>query len=91
MLQTASDIAQNVGSIRKGTIKKVLLAAERVFGRRGFAGSTIAEIVRQAGLPKANLHYYFGTKDRLYQAVREGIIRCLITSHIIPTRLEVDT
>ena len=29
---------------------------------------------RAAGLPKANLHYYFGTKERLYRAVLEGIL-----------------
>ncbi len=35
----------------------------------------MADIAAEAGLPKANLHYYFGTKDRLYRAVLEDIIR----------------
>jgi TetR/AcrR family transcriptional regulator len=35
----------------------------------------MAEIAQEAALPKANLHYYFGTKDRLYRAVLEDIIR----------------
>ena len=34
----------------------------------------MAEIAAEAGLPKANLHYYFGTKERLYRAVLEGIL-----------------
>ncbi len=32
-------------------------------------------IAAEAGLPKANLHYYFGTKERLYAAVLEDIVR----------------
>ena len=34
----------------------------------------MAEIAAEAGLPKANLHYYFGTKERLYRAVLERIL-----------------
>jgi len=66
--------AQNTGTIRREATTAILRAAERVFGRRGLAGGTMGEIAVEAGLPKANLHYYFGTKDRLYQAVLEGIV-----------------
>ncbi|MEQ1519460.1 MAG: TetR/AcrR family transcriptional regulator, partial [Usitatibacteraceae bacterium] len=47
----------------------ILLAAEAVFARAGFAGATMAEIATAANLPKANLHYYFRTKAALYRAV----------------------
>ena len=40
-----------------------------MFARAGFIGATIAQIADEAGLPKANLHYYFGSKQALYQAV----------------------
>jgi TetR/AcrR family transcriptional regulator len=40
-----------------------------VFARAGFNGATMAEIAELAGLPKANLHYYFGSKEDLYRAV----------------------
>jgi TetR/AcrR family transcriptional regulator len=65
---------QKIGSIRRGAMQAILHAAECVFARHGLAGSTMAEIAQEAGLPKANLHYYFGTKDRLYQTVLEGIV-----------------
>ncbi len=59
---------------RKGQIRQVnealiLSAGERVFARAGFNGATVAEIADAAGLPKANLHYYFGSKHELYRAV----------------------
>ena len=74
MLSIEPKTDHKVGAIRRGATETILHAAERVFARHGLAGSTMAEIAQEAGLPKANLHYYFGTKDRLYQAVLEGII-----------------
>ena len=47
----------------------ILLAAERVFARTGFSGATTAAIAEAAGLPKANLHYHFGSKQELYREV----------------------
>ncbi len=61
-------------TIRQASTAQILAAAERVFAARGFHGATMAQIAREAGLPKANLHYYFGTKERLYRAVLEGIL-----------------
>ena len=55
--------------IRHAAEADILLAAEAVFARAGFSGATMAEIAEQAGLPKANLHYYFRTKAALYRAV----------------------
>ena len=67
--------ATGPGAARRDSTASILAAAERVFARRGFDGARMAEIAAEAGLPKANLHYYFGTKERLYRAVLEGIIR----------------
>ena len=47
----------------------LLEAAERVFARAGFVGATTAAIAEAAGLPKANLHYHFGSKQALYREV----------------------
>jgi TetR/AcrR family transcriptional regulator len=59
---------------RRDSTAAILAAAERVFSRGGFAAARMAEIAAEAGLPKANLHYYFGTKERLYRAVLERIL-----------------
>ncbi len=55
--------------IRQAAQDDILSAAESVFARVGFSGATMAEIAERAGLPKANLHYYFSTKAALYRAV----------------------
>ncbi len=55
--------------IRQANEARILGAAEKVFARAGFSGTTMAAIADEAGLPKANLHYYFGSKLELYRAV----------------------
>ncbi len=62
------------GNIREANVARLLEAAETVFAERGFAGATTAAIARLANLPKANLHYYFRTKDALYRAVLENVL-----------------
>jgi len=60
--------------IGRENLARILTAAERVFAETGFGGATMAEIAARAGLPKANLHYYFGTKEELYRAVLDDIL-----------------
>jgi len=57
------------GQIRQANEAVILTAAERVFAGAGFSGATMAAIAEASGLPKANLHYYFGSKQALYRAV----------------------
>jgi TetR/AcrR family transcriptional regulator len=58
-----------MGRKRRENETRILAAAETVFAERGFAAATTASIARMAGLPKANLHYYFRTKEALYARV----------------------
>lgn len=60
--------------IRRENRRRILDAAEHVFAESGFAGARMSEIAQRAGLPKANLHYYFGTKEELYRAVLDAIL-----------------
>jgi TetR/AcrR family transcriptional regulator len=57
----------------------IIAAAERVFAGAGFGGATMAAIAMAAGLPKPNLHYYFGSKRALYRAVLERTLREWLT------------
>ncbi len=68
------DSLPETGTARRDSTAAILAAAERVFARGGFDGARMNEIATEAGLPKANLHYYFGTKERLYRAVLEAIL-----------------
>ncbi len=62
------------GIARRETKAAILAAAAAVFAKGGFAAARMADIAVAAGLPKANLHYYFRTKDILYRAVLEDIV-----------------
>ena len=59
--------------IRQQNERLILDAAERVFAEAGFGGATMQLIADMAGLPKANLHYYFPTKEDLYRRVVQNI------------------
>ena len=61
-------------TIREENERALLEAAEWIFAEHGFAGATTAAIARRAGVPKANLHYYFATKEALYRAVVERVL-----------------
>ncbi len=52
----------------------ILQQAEAVFAQAGLAGATMAALAAATGLPRANLHYHFGTKERLYAQVLENIL-----------------
>lgn len=70
------------GLIRQTNEALILSAAERVFARAGFGGATMAAIAAASGLPKANLHYYFGSKEVLYRAVLARILNdWLVPTH----------
>lgn len=47
----------------------ILDAAKKVFLDNGFDGTTMQQISTEAGINKALLHYYFRSKDRLFEAV----------------------
>jgi TetR/AcrR family transcriptional regulator len=61
-------------SIRAENQRAIVEAAEAVFAEAGFKGATTAAIAAKAGVPKANLHYYFSTKEDLYRAVVERVL-----------------
>jgi TetR/AcrR family transcriptional regulator len=62
------------GAIRATNEEQILHAAEAVFAERGFTGATTSAIAERASLPKANVHYYFRTKEILYRAVLADIL-----------------
>jgi len=61
--------------IRQEREALILTAAEKVFAEAGFGGATMQLIADMAGLPKANLHYYFPTKEALYRQVVQQIFQ----------------
>ena len=51
------------------TESRILQAAEREFFEKGYAGARTASIAEAAGVTHAMLHYYFRTKDKLFERI----------------------
>ena len=65
---------KKTGKIREKNSQIILQAAEKEFVKHGFKGTSMQVIADAADLPKANVLYYFKTKQTLYAAVLEDII-----------------
>src|SRR5207253_1300527 len=82
MRQEALDKAREDPS---GTPARILDAAEDVFAEQGYGAASTREMARRAGVPFGALHYHWGSKKQLWEAVfkrlgertRETIMRNL--------------
>ncbi len=57
------------------TEQKIVDAAAKVFLKKGIDGARTQTIADLAGINKALLHYYFRTKEKLFDIVAERVIR----------------
>lgn len=67
-----------VVNMSKSTETRILNTARKHFVRNGFAGTRTQEIANDAGINKALLHYYFRTKEKLYQEVIDSTLDTII-------------
>jgi TetR/AcrR family transcriptional regulator len=71
-----SPIGQRI--LREGrqfaTVRRIVVAARKVFAQRGMAGARMDEIARLAGVNKALPYYYFRDKEELHRFVLETMI-----------------
>lgn len=67
-------IHRNQQDIRAQNQAVILAAAEEEFVLQSYRGATMQGIADRAGLPKANVHYYFKNKKNLYKMVLRSII-----------------
>jgi TetR/AcrR family transcriptional regulator len=72
------------------TQDRILDAARKVFAQRGFFGTRMQEIANEAGINKALLHYYYRSKDNLFESVFRDAAK-KIFSRILPVINETDT
>ncbi len=59
-------------TLNSSTEHRILLAAEQVFLEKGMAGARMQDIADRAGINKALLHYYFRSKEKLFDAIFEA-------------------
>ena len=52
--------------------------ATRLFTERGYIATSMADIAAEVGINRTGLHYYYRTKDRMFQAVFGSVVKQLI-------------
>jgi len=60
------------------TQENILNAARMIFAKKGLAGARMQEIADHAGINKALLHYYYRSKEKLFEQVFEEAFKKLI-------------
>ncbi len=61
------------GSPRSSARERLLHAAIARFSTRGYAATSIREIVEAAGVTKPALYYHFESKEGIYRAILDGV------------------
>ena len=69
---------------KDNTEEKILNAAQTVFIQKGMDGARMQEIADEAGINKALLHYYFRTKQKLFEAIFKKVF-----SQIFPNLMDM--
>jgi AcrR family transcriptional regulator len=69
--------------IRQHNLHLILEAASAEFAAKGFDGTQTRDIALRAGVPKANLYYYFQTKENLYAQVLLGFVQPLLDASAV--------
>lgn len=57
--------------------KRIIEVAQQLFMKNGFTETNMSDIAVAVGINRPALHYYFRTKDKMFQAVFGNIIRSL--------------
>lgn len=53
----------------RNTEELIIEAAKKIFVKRGLAGARMQDIADEAGINKAMLHYYYRSKEKLFEIV----------------------
>lgn len=67
------------------TEQVIIEAARQVFIEKGYAEANMSDIAVKAGINRSGLHYYFRTKDRMFEAVAADIVHSFLPDihHIV--------
>lgn len=57
---------------------KIINVAREVFIEKGYAETSMSEIATRVGINRPTLHYYFRTKDKMFQAVFNEIVSSIV-------------
>jgi TetR/AcrR family transcriptional regulator len=72
------------------TVRRIVVAARKVFAQKGLTGARMDEIARVAGVNKALPYYYFRNKEELHRFVLETMIAQISGQMESPAVLDMD-
>ena len=84
MTTQVTDSTRPTGPDAADTEARIFEAALKVFARKGKDGARLQEIADEAGIHRPLLHYYFRTKQQLYEAVAERMFKQFLASLEMP-------
>lgn len=58
--------------------EKIIKAAKSLFIEKGFVETSMSDIAAKVGINRPGLHYYFRTKDKMFQAVFGDIVLSIV-------------
>jgi AcrR family transcriptional regulator len=69
----------SVVNLENASVQRIIHAALVSFGRRGFEGTSLNDIAREAQVSKSLLHYHFDSKEHLFLESQLGLLRALLS------------
>ena len=72
--QAASTRKRHARSEETAVRERLLESAIDIFNQRGYAASTVREIVEASGVTKPVLYYYFGSKEGIYTEIMTQVL-----------------
>lgn len=57
------------------TYEVILRSSERLFVRKGYAGTSMSQIAEASGVSQPLIHHHFGNKENLYRAVKSDVMK----------------
>jgi AcrR family transcriptional regulator len=71
-----------MGTTTIDTKEQIISVAERLFAERGFAGTTLRNVIGEADVNLAAVHYHFGSKEELFRAVVKQFARPIVEQEL---------
>ncbi|PCH70672.1 MAG: TetR family transcriptional regulator [Bacteroidales bacterium] len=71
----------NMARMEKKSIETqeiILKAAKKIFAQKGLSGARMQEIADEAGINKALLHYYYRSKEKLFEQVFDAALKKML-------------
>lgn len=73
--QKSGAVPRKTGSSRRDPRDRLLAIACDLFAQRGYDAVSTGDIAKAAGLTQSMVHYYFGSKENIWEAAIENLMR----------------